>query len=288
MSLKKFASPVEIRNSNSDFRLARMGQLYSERKGEPDSPHRHEFFTVIIIDKASGKHFIDFRSYELGNDQVYFISPGQVHQIIEDQEPCGYVITFSNDFLIKNNIPGSFVDELDLFRDYGDSPPLKLSAKEKEKLMNYCEQICEYSTYEDKYSHQAVGSLIKLILITCNKACEHQEPNPQVIESGHSILKAYRKLIDDNFRIWHQTTKYAEYLSITPDHLNRTIKNLTGRTAKEYLQSRITTEAKRLLYFTDFTVKEIAFELGFSEVANFSSFFRNCTGTTPTEFRNER
>lgn len=277
---------VDIRNNDSEFRLSGMNELYQQRDGRPDSPHRHDFYTVIIIEKAKGHHVIDFNSYDLGPDQVFFVAPGQVHQIKEVGIPEGYVITFTTDFLIKNNIPLSFVDELNLFRDYGDCPPLQLSSDERMKLIRYCEEICEFTEPHDKFSQQAVASLLRLILIRCNNICKDPEPNPQIIEAGHSIIREFKKLVDENFSEWHQISQYASRLAITPDHLNRTIRTLTGKTAKEYLQSRITTEAKRLLYFTDSSVKEIAFELGFSEVANFSTYFRNCTGTSPTEFRN--
>ena len=278
---------VEIRNNDSEFRLSGMSDLYHLRGGRPDAPHRHDFYTVIIIEYAKGCHVIDFNEYELSPDQVFFVAPGQVHQVKEEDAPQGYVITFTTDFLIKNNIPLSFVDELNLFRDYGNSPPLKLSSEERKKLMRYCEEICEFTDPHDKFSQQAIASLLKLILISCNHICNDPEPNPQIIEAGHSIIRQFRKLVDENFNTWHQISQYASHLSITPDHLNRTIRSLTGKTAKEYLQSRITIEAKRLLYFTDSSVKEIAFELGFSEVTNFSSFFRNCSGITPTEFRNQ-
>ena len=287
MSEKSIPLMVEIRNNSSEFRLSKMEELYKQRNGKADLPHRHDFYTVIIIENATGRHIIDFKEYELGPAQVFFIAPGQVHQIKEEDIPKGYVITFSNDFLVKNNIPLSFVDELNLFRNYGESPPLLLPEADRKKLVRYCEEICEFSDPHDRFSQQAISSLLKLILINCNNICTNPEPNPQVIEAGHSILREFRKLVDERYRTWHQISKYAGHLSITPDHLNRTIRTLTGKTAKEYLQSRITIEAKRLLYFTDLSVKEIAFELGFSEVSNFSSFFRNCTDYTPTDFRNQ-
>jgi len=60
-----------------------------------------------------------------------------------------------------------------------------------------------------------------------------------------------------------------------------------GKTAKEYIQSRIIVGAKRMLYFSDSSIKEIAFELGFQEPSNFNAFFKKCTGLSPGEFRNK-
>ena len=66
---------------------------------------------------------------------------------------------------------------------------------------------------------------------------------------------------------------------------NRIIKNSIGKTAKEYIQSRLTTEAKRLLYFSNLSNKEIGFELGFNEPAHFSAFFKKCTQLSPSNFK---
>jgi len=77
-------------------------------------------------------------------------------------------------------------------------------------------------------------------------------------------------------------------LNISPDHLNRIIKAHSGKTAKELIQNRILIASKRLLYFTNLSTKEIAFELGFSEPSNFSSFFKKLSSFTPSDFREKK
>ena len=79
-------------------------------------------------------------------------------------------------------------------------------------------------------------------------------------------------------------SQYAEALHITPDYLNASLKSLTGTGAKEHIQNRILIAAKRLLKFSDLNTKEIAYELGFSEPANFSIFFKKHTGISPSKF----
>ena len=98
-------------------------------------------------------------------------------------------------------------------------------------------------------------------------------------------MASVKALVEANYQNWHASSQYAEALHITPDHLNRTVKSLIGKTAKEYIQSRITVAAKRMLYFSDQSNKEIGYALGFSEPGNFSAFFKKCTGQSPSDFK---
>ena len=74
-------------------------------------------------------------------------------------------------------------------------------------------------------------------------------------------------------------------MNITPKHLSQTVKNLSGKTAKELIQDRVVLEAKRLLLHTPLSIKEIAYQLGFEEPLHFSAFFKNRAGVSPTFFK---
>jgi len=83
----------------------------------------------------------------------------------------------------------------------------------------------------------------------------------------------------------HMVSDYADEMAVTSDYLNKTVKNLTGKTAKDHIQSKLITEAKRSLLFSNISNKELAYELGFEESAHFNNFFKKITGQTPSEFR---
>ncbi len=271
------------KNNELNFRIQRIEDIYTERNGEADEPHRHDYFTVILIKEASGKHIIDFKDYDLQAKQVYFVSPGQIHQVIEEKKSFGYVILFSPEFLAENQIPCHFIDDLNLFNDHGNSPPLFLNDKELEQLLIFCEEMDKIQDSDLKYIELAISSYIKLFLIHCNNVCTLKNDNPQNQEAINSILRNFKMLVNEKYTEWHQTTDYAGELNVTPDYLNRVIKSLTGKTAKEYIQARIIIEARRLLYFSEKSAKEIGYNLGFSEPANFSAFFKKHTGFSPMQ-----
>jgi AraC-like DNA-binding protein len=265
-----------------------MEDYYDERQGKKDIPHRHDYYTVLLVKKASGIHYIDFNEYELAANQVFFVSPGQIHDVAENEKSYGYIMIFSTQFLINNNIPVSFIEDLNLFNNYGNSSPLELNSEQKEKLSQFCEETIHYFNSDLKFREQAIGAFLKLFLIQCNNHCSLPQDNPQIIQAGHSILKKFKIAVEENHTQWHSTSQYADHLNITPDHLNRSIKSLIGKTAKEYIQARICIAAKRLLYYSDLTTKEISFRLGFSEASNFSAFFKKCAETSPTDYRKTR
>jgi AraC-like DNA-binding protein len=210
-----------------------------------------------------------------------------VHQVIENERSEGYSIAFSSEFLAANNIPVSFIHNLNLFRDYGETPPLEPSAGQMQQLTNYCEELLNFYHSEIAFQQRAISSVLELFLICCNNICSIPG-NTQQAEAGNTTLKEFKRLVDEHFQTEHGTTFYANELHITPDHLNRTVKALIDKTAKEYIQSRITIAAKRMLLFTELSNKEIGYELGFSEPANFSAFFKKCSGLSPSQFRDSQ
>jgi AraC family transcriptional activator of pobA len=263
-----------------------MEDIYTKRNGLVDEPHRHNYYTVIIVHHAKGLHKIDFNAYDLGARQLYFVAPGQVHQVIEEEKSVGFAMTFSNEFLVQNSIPLSFIASLNLFQNYGQSPPLVPTPDQFSRIENSAIQMFTLFHSQAQMKHLSIGALLKLLLIECNNICDINPIESDADHSGDNLVRAFKQAVDTHYQKEHSTQFYADLLHISPDHLNRTIKSKIGKTAKEYIQSRIVTESKRLLYFTSLSNKEIGYSLGFSEPANFSAFFKKHTQVSPTTFKN--
>jgi len=115
--------------------------------------------------------------------------------------------------------------------------------------------------------------------------------NPDQRDEDNSnvcILRDFKGLLEQYFQDWHQVNTYASKLNLTSKHLSHTVKSLTGKTAKEFIQDRLILESKRLLLHTDLEIKEIAYQIGFEEPLHFSGFFKKSTGISPTAFRENR
>ena len=285
MNIVKTYQKINAENGNVSFAISRMEDIYSKRGGKVDEPHRHNYYTVLIVKRAKGEHRIDFNSFDLVNQQVFFVAPGQVHQIIENEMSEGFSMTFSNQFLVENSIPLSFIESLNLFQIYGQSPPLTPRKEQFELIENYANHIFKLYQSNSNMKSLSIGAYLKLLLIECNNICSINPIESDVDTTGDNLIRAFKKAVNKDYKKEHSTTYYANELHISPDHLNRTVRAKIGKTAKDYIQARIITEAKRLIFFTNLTNKEIAYELGFNEPANFSAFFKKHTNLSPSLFK---
>jgi len=276
----------EMAQQHTDFALKPIEDSYRATGGAPDSPHRHDYYTIIFIEKGEGTHLVDFTEYKIEDRTIYFIQPGQMHQIVFTAEPLGWVITFTEEFLISNSIPEKMINDIYLFNDYGQSPPLPINERDIPIYKSLVSQMSHFSESLETYTLEAVGSLVKIFLIQSNNHCSlRKSNNPQLIETGNHILRTFKQSLNKKFAASHMVSDYADELAVTADYLNKTVKNLTGKSAKDHIISKLITEAKRSLLFSNISNKELAYELGFEESAHFNNFFKKITGQTPSEFR---
>ena len=279
---------LENRTGKKDYRLQKMETIYEQAKGQPDIAHRHDYYTLLLVEKAGGTHIIDYNEYAFGTHEVHFVSPGQVHQVLLTQKPKGSVVTFTKNFLIEHNISESFISNINLFQTFGNTPPLQMDQGTFERLDHIIQEMESCLSLDLNYGRKAAGALLQLFLIYCYNSSKFDTSQIDEEHAGICIFRDFKALIDERFKTWHKVKEYAAEIHITPKHLSQTVKNITGKVAKEHIQDRLTLEAKRLLLHTDLSIKEIAYALGFEEPLHFSAFFKKRTKTSPSHFRDSK
>ena len=268
------------------FAIRTTEYIYDKTEGKPDIPHRHNYYTIIWTKKACGIHNIDYREYKIEPNIVFFVSPGQVHQVIMNIRPEGMVIMFTREFLVKNDINIEFLTNLGLFYDHPEMPPLRVNHSVADKLDSMGREMKKIYDSDDNYKEEAIGAWLKLFLITCNKISdENTNTNTQLHQSGKQILTDFKALVEEKFMLWHKVSEYAHQLSISADYLNNVVKSNIGITAKDFIQKRLILEAKRLGLHTGMSLKEIAYKLGFDDPSHFSKFYKNIEGESFSDFR---
>jgi len=281
----------ELTHNNQEvtFAIRSMKEVIEMFGTTKDIPHSHQYYTLIWSQNASGRHIIDYQDYQMKPDDIFFVSPGQVHQIEHTPEPEGWVILFSCDFLSKNYVSDSFISDLNLFSDVGSTPPIHINPETAFKLNEIVHHIYETFYSEDDFKFEKMGAYLKLFLIECAPYAHHPEKddNPQFLHAGGQIVKEFKNLLEQHFTDWHKVSQYANKLNISSDYLNNVVKSSIGSNVKELIQKRIILEAKRLGLHTEYSNKEIAYRIGFSEPSHFSRFFKKVEGKPFSNFREE-
>jgi AraC-like DNA-binding protein len=141
---------------------------------------------------------------------------------------------------------------------------------------------------QDAYTGRSTHKLLAAMLSILAGKLSLLSPTNKLKESRSSIIEQdFNRLLQHNYKTWKQPALYAKALSISVAHLNDSVKSISGLPVSLLIQGKSMLEAKRLLYFTKLSVKEIGYELGYDDPVYFSRLFKKITSFTPLEFREQ-
>ncbi len=246
------------------------------------TPHRHHFYSFILVTKGGGRHAIDFKEYDLVEGRLFLIAPGQVHAWMKLKKVRGFVLLFTDSFMALSK-GRKLLSSWPLFRE-DQIPFVDLEEAEKEfwvEEFNYMEK--EFSL-QDEYTIDALFYSISSLLVRASRLMQRNR-SPIGSSVGADFLFEFQELIEKNFLKWKTPKDYAHKLNITANYLNALCKKKSGKSAGELIRQRIILEAKRLLAHTKLSVSEISFRLGFIDNSYFGRYFKKYTATTPESFR---
>ncbi|KUJ61258.1 hypothetical protein AR687_13805 [Flavobacteriaceae bacterium CRH] len=243
-------------------------------------PHRDNHCQLMFTLNGTFQLNIDFENVEFSAPALLCVFPEQVHHIIDVKDPKGWMISFDPSLVSK--------EILQLLETKIDNPFLLQHesnfCQQLAILMNLIEKVQLENTnnYTQKSIHFLLNALLSLISgeLVSTLYVDKEKENRSII-----IKETFIKLTKAHFKTWKQPAQYASALSISAAHLNDTVKSLTGSPVSIHIQEASIMEAKRLLYFTDKNVKEIAYEVGYDEPVYFGKLFKKVTNLTPLEFR---
>lgn len=243
--------------------------------------HRHNFFFILALQKGDGIHEIDFTPYNVLNNSVFFLRPGQVHQLELKADNTGYLMEFNNEFYHQTD-----KQSLERLRKASNKNYCQLEVSRFEKLSRILTLMFdEFSEREEGYM-EVIKALLSIFFIEFVR----QSPNPgNTVVNANSYLQErfeeFMELLEQNITSQKQVFQYTERMNLSPYQLNEITKTSIGKTASELINELIILEAKRHLLATPNQVKEIADHLGYEDVSYFIRFFKKHTGYSPEAFR---
>lgn len=174
------------------------------------------------------------------------------------------------------------------FLFFGPSPTMfvELSVDDLRRLNEMLESFDEEFTNNESIKGEMLRNLLVQLIIKITRLAKKQYVGAEAIsEEKFNLIRQYNLLVEIHFRQQHQVQFYAALLNKSPKTISNYFALYSKKTPLQVITERLITEAKRLFYYTDKSVKEIAAELGFDEVAHFSKFFKNNTSQNPSELR---
>ena len=250
---------------------------------------RRDFYKISFTHGKNIIHYAD-KSLETDGSTLIFFNPNVPYTVEHiDDNRSGFFCIFKESFfteMLRNNIY-----QLPMFCT-GGKPSYVLNAVEDTYVSQVFEKMLNEinSEYRFKYDllRNYVTELIHYALKIQPSEVLYQHP-----DANSRITSIFTELLERQFPIetpaqrfnLRSAKDYADQLSVHVNHLNRAIRQTTGKTTTTHIFERLTSEAKVLLKHTNWNVSEISYSLGFEEPAHFNNFFKKQTNITPSAFR---
>ena len=262
---------------------------YAANNKNLHTAHKHTFYHLVLFTEGSGTHLIDFESFEVKPNQIYFMIPGQVHSWEFTSKADGYIINFSSSFFQSFLLRPDYLENFSFFSDDVKDAVINISREDISKIILLFEEILKEGQNINKlnFSFDAIRVLLLQIFINIARISD-RKPHQLGNSYNHTLVKNFKQLIEKNYNTLKLPKEYAELLYITSNHLNAVCKDLYGIPAGELIRNRISLEAKRLLINFELSISEIAYQLNFKDNSYFTKFFKKQTGLTPEEFRKKQ
>jgi AraC-like DNA-binding protein len=165
------------------------------------------------------------------------------------------------------------------------TPILQLDPEEIEKLKTLIKVLQQEFKIQDINQEEMLRILLKRFIIRCTRLARRQLLKSADKQEDINLVRAFNVLVEEHFREKKTIADYADLLFKSPKTLSNVFSKVSKTSPLQVIHERITTEAKRLLLYTDMSIKSIGYELGYEEYAQFSKFFKKQVGIGPSEFR---
>ena len=193
----------------------------------------------------------------------------------------GVLLNFERDLIDEDDIEYS-LDVMSLFNKY---PKFQIKDVKKVEQVKKLIELLKEEYYSDTVSYIMLKTLLKVLLLHLIRY-QNNELLPQDIQQKRVFQ--FLELMEINFLNETSAEFYANKLGISTKRLNQVLQEKLSLTAKQVIQQRQITEAKRKLIKSEITTKELAFVLGFESISSFSRFFKKNVGVSPTVFKSQQ
>lgn len=272
---------------NSSELIAGGFGLYSSAGLKSDiGPAKTQYFRISLIRAGSVKMDIGLETFQPAADCIVFGFPGQVFSLYgrSDDFEAHYML-FKEEFMPESMLLKEGHEPYP-FLTWAGVQSFQLSLEDAAEIEFLMQKINREIKRKKADIIRVIQLSIQLILAHAARNYEEQQlARFESATAGNDLFRRFVKLVACHFLKLRKVSDYARMLHVSSDHLNRTIKSQSEKTASQLIEDMILTEAKAWLLHTELSNAEIAWRLEFSDPSHFNKFFKKRVACTPLEFR---
>ncbi len=175
-----------------------------------------------------------------------------------------------------------------LFFGANQLPVIQLNGVELEKIETLWKMFLLEMQSVDNLQLEMLQMMLKRFLILCTRIYKANHLTQLPENNKVDLVREFNFLVEQHFKEKHTVVEYADLLHKSPKTIANLFKKYANKSPLQYIQERRMLEARRLLRFTDYTIKEVAYAIGFKDIQTFSRFFKKMEGVAPREFKEKR
>ncbi len=268
-----------------EFELVSLGDLFLRNKNLLINPHRTDFYHILWFQKGNPTHWVDFEPVKIKSNSILFVGKDKVHSFDKSGNFDGRAILFTANFFCQSEADRKFLQSTILYNDLLNVTNIVLG-KSAAVYSGIFDAIGEeVNKPADENQQYILKNYLHNLMLLAERERQKQTITKIIRSSDLDIVLLFKDIVDKQFKSIKSVSEYSKQLHIYEKRLNIATTNVLGKPPKEIIDERILLEAKRLLVYSDYSIKEISIELGFDEPTNFIKYFRKHTAATPLEFR---
>ncbi len=248
----------------------------------PVPPTRATTHTIIFLTAGVATMKIGFHQVEIHKNECLVVPAGQVFGYDKYEVNKGFICNFDNDFLLGKIGSNDLLKEFEYLNIWGN-PIIKLNSKQAKNLKQVLQRVF------DEYTENGLKNTTMIQSYFIAGLCELQsvyEPlSNNKSKTAITLTNRFKELLQKYITTKHLVTDYASMLNVSPNHLNKSIKEITQKPVTKWIDETLVLEAKVLLFQTNNSINEIATELGIYDPSYFSRLFKKYEGVSPLEYR---
>lgn len=242
--------------------------------------HRDDHYIFFMVDSGHASLMIDFEEVTINERSIFYVLPGQVHDKIDNSHTNGWFIGIDT-MLVPKEYRMVFENQLLLQQPYRLDDVAFAHCHALVKLLHNHYHNHTQSPFYLEVLHSLLQSFIGMA--ACGYETLHDTGKKQM--RPLQIMHDFKHILIQNFKTEKRPAAYASMLNISESYLNEALKNTTGLSVSYWVINEVMLEAKRLLYYSNLNVKQIAHAVGYNDHTYFSRLFKKTTGVTPLAFK---